>query len=84
MIEEIVKPKQVQAEEVIKPLTIRDQQEFKIQVILEDSHAIRDEFTGAGQESYDETYQFAQKICQIYPGSRIRVYLKSKINTHLV
>jgi hypothetical protein len=77
MIDEIVKSKQAIPEPPEKKLTIDPWQIFKIEIVLPDK-IVRDEFEGMGQESFDETLEFAKKICRMYPKSTLHVILRTK------
>lgn len=78
MLDETVKPKAVSPEPEENKLIIDSWQVFKLEIVLKDKTTVRDEFQGMGQESFDETLEFAKKICRMYPGSTIRVRVKSR------
>lgn len=77
MTDEVVKPKPVTTEPPEQKFSIPENQLFKIQVVLK-GNTIRDEFTGFGSGSFDQTLEFARKICQIYKGSKIRVLVRTR------
>ena len=60
-----------------KGIVIHDGQLFKVQIVAAENE-VRDEFSGEGQSKFDEIYSFANKLCQIYKGSRIRLLLRTR------
>lgn len=78
MLDETVKPKTAIPEPEENKLVIDPWQIFKLEIVLRDQITVRDEFQGMGQESFDETLEFARKICRMYPGATIRVRVKSR------
>jgi hypothetical protein len=77
MLDEIVKPETVIPELQEKKFVIYENQPFKIQIVLS-GNIIRDEFTGCGPEPFEETLEFAKKICRIYKGSKVRVSITTR------
>ena len=49
-------------------------------VVRMPNRQVRDEFSGSGQDSFDQTLAFAHKIAGIYKRSTVEVYLKSKLS----